>query len=679
MNQFKVAITIIAVALPLFITQPSQAVAQPDAGEPASRRAFGVDLAGMDPTVKPGDDFYLYANGAWQAKASIPDDRPQVGAYSSLIDSAFARVHHILAATSAGRRSKAGQFYASYMDEDRTNAKGLAPVQPVMAEIAVARDKVALASIMADLQKDGVTGLFAPFVEPDDRNPTAYVLYFEQDGLGLPDRSYYLENDRDSTAGRAAYAAYIARLFALAGQDDAGRRIAAVMAFETGVARTHWDGVAERDELKVYNRYGVSELKADEAGFDWDAYLKALGASTQSSVIIREPSAFSAAARSWSQTPLAVLKDWLLIRYLDQNAGYLPAPFAEASFAFHDTTLSGTTKAKPRWERGASLVAHKMEDGIGRAYAEAYFPPSAKAQIEAIVSNVKRAFRERLANETWMSEATRQKAIEKLDTFQVVVGYPDRWRDDSGLRISANDLVGNVARAERYTFADRLRRLGTTVDRRQFDNSAALPWAWATPTLNEIGFSAAFLRSPYFDPEADPAINYGAIGAVIGHELSHHFDDQGRKHDAQGRLADWWTPEDAVNFAARTKALVSQYDAYQPLPGLHVNGALTLGENLADLAGLNISYQAYIESLGGKPAPVIDGFTGPQRFFLGDAQSRRSKQRDADLRNQVLSDPHPPEKERSQEVRNIDAWYQAFHVLPGDAMYLPPDQRVRVW
>jgi putative endopeptidase len=450
-----------------------------------------------------------------------------------------------------------------------------------------------------------------------------------------------------------------------------------VLAFESSIARSQWSEVEERDELKTYNQYMASDLVGD--GFPWATYLQALGVSSQTPVIVREPSAFSAAARTWSETPLAVLKDWLLVRYLDKYATFLPPPFAAASFAFHGTALEGTLQAPRRWQRGASLVARQMGDGVGRAYVEAYFPPSAKAEIEAIVVNVKRAFRERLANEPWMSEATRQRAIEKLDSFEVVVGYPGHWRDDSGLRITPDDLAGNVARAERYAFNQQLRRLGTRVERREFDHSAALPWAWATPMLNEIGFSAAFLQPPYFDPAADPAVNYGAIGAVIGHELSHHFDDRGRRYDARGRLADWWTADDAGQFAARSKALVLQYDAYEPLPGLHVNGALTLGENLADRAGLNISYQAYIESLDGKPAPVIDGFTGPQRFFMGDAQSHRSKQRDADLRTQLLSDPHPPEKERSEEVRNIDAWYEAFHVSPGDAMYLAPGQRVRIW
>ena len=633
----------------------------------------------MDTHVKPGDDFYLYANGAWQAKAVIPDDKPQVGAYYSLRNLAYDRVRHILETAAEDPRSKIGAFYSSYMNEARIEVLGLDPVRPEMSRILKAPDRAALIRIMGDLQRTGVTGLCEPFIEADSKNPSQYALYFEQAGLGLPDRHFYLDADKDSAAGREAYLAYARQLFTLADQANALQRVSAVMAFETEIARSQWSDVEERDENKTSSRYSFRELGALTKGFDWASYFAALGVAGQPSAVIREPSAFSAAARAWAQTPLPILKDWLFLRYLDQTAAYLPKRFQDARFAFHDVALSGLVKPRPRQDSAASLVANQMADGVGRAYVEAYFPPRAKAEIEGIVAKVKAAFRERLADETWMSQATRRKAIAKLDTFQVVVGYPDQWRDDSGLNIQADDLIGNVDRAERYSFDRRLQRLGAKVNRREFDHSAALPWAWATPTLNEIGFSAAFLQPPYFDPAADPAVNYGAIGAVIGHELSHHFDDQGRKHDAEGRLADWWTPEDAQRFAERTKALILQYDTYEPLPGLHVNGALTLGENLADLAGLNVSYQAYIQSLDGKPAAVIDGFTGPQRFFLGYAQSYRSKQRDADLRNQVLSDPHPPEKERSEEVRNLDAWYDAFHVTPADAMYLAPERRVRVW
>jgi putative endopeptidase len=420
-------------------------------------------------------------------------------------------------------------------------------------------------------------------------------------------------------------------------------------------------------------------VQALAPGLDWPRYLSELGVAGQPYFIVREPSAFQAMAQIWANTPLPVLKDWLLVRYLDQNADFLTPPFVDAHFAFHGAAMSGASQIKPRSVRGATLVSDEMADGVGQAYVAAWFPPEAKARIEAIVVQVKAAFRARLADEQWMAPETRKKAIAKLDTFQVVVGYPDKWRDDSGLDVRADDLVGNIARAERYSYRTMLARLGTRVNRREFDHSAAAPWAWATPTLNEIGFSAAFLQPPYFDPNADAAVNYGGVGAVIGHELSHHFDDQGHLYNAEGRLADWWTPEDAERFAAKTQKLVAQYDAYEPLPGLHVNGALTLGENLADLAGLNISYQAYLQSLDGKAAPILGGFTGPQRFFLGYAQSDRSKQRDADLRNQVLSDPHPPDKERVEEVRNIEAWYEAFHVSSRDKLALPVDDRVKVW
>jgi putative endopeptidase len=597
----------------------------------------------------------------------------------SLFYAARARVKEILDGAAQDPTSKIGAFYASYIDDAVIQRAGTAPVEPVIRRILTTRDRGDLLSVMADLQKEGMTGLFDTLVSADSHEPASYVVYFEQAGIGLPDRSYYDGSDKASAAGRAAYLEYADRLLALSGQDNASARAAAVVALERRIAAGEWDATQRRDEAKTYNRLTIGQLRAQAPGFDWMAYFARLGVAAQPHFIIPEPSAFEADARIWQNTPLAVLKDWLLVRYLDQNAPFLTEPFVDAHFAFDGTAMSGTLQQAPRATRAAALITGEMADSVGRAYIASNFPPAAKTQIDTIVSNVKAAFRIRLAGESWMAPETRQKAIAKLDTFQVVVGYPDEWRDDAGLEIRRDDLVGNVARAERYKYQAMLARLGTRVDRREFDYSAADAWAWATPTLNEIGFTAAFLQPPYFDPNADPGVNYGAIGAVIGHELSHHFDDQGRFHDAEGRSNNWWTPEDVKCFDARAHQLVVQYDGYEPLPGVHVDGALTLGENLADLAGLTISYDAYQMSLHGVPAPVVGNLTGPQRFFLGFGQSYRSKQRDADLRNQLLSDPHPPEEQRAEEVRNVDAWYDAFDVKPDQKLYLSPDRRVKIW
>ena len=640
---------------------------------------FGLDFAAMDRSVKPGDDFYRYVNGRWLSTTVIPPDRAEVGAYASLSVTARARVDVLLKRAARSHGSKIGAFYSSYMDEAHVQALGTRPVEPTLTRIDRAPDRRTLTGVMADLQREGVTGLFASLVFADGGEPASNVIYLEQDGLGLPGRHFYVDNDAPSLAGRRAYLDYVARLLALAGRSGSRARAEAVVAFEAEIARSHWDELQGRDQLKTYNRFSPAALEALAPGLDWTAYLGALGVSDQQRFIVREPSTFRANARTWAETPTAVLKDWLLVRYLDRNADLLTRPFVDTHFAFAGVALSGETQIRPRSTRAAALVSNEMADGVGQAYVATYFPPRAKAQIEAIVANVKAAFRTRLAGEAWMAPETREKAVAKLDAFQVVVGYPDRWRDDSGLIIRPGDLVGDVARAERYTYRTMLARLRMRADRRAFDHSAAAPWAWATPTLNEIGFTAAFLQPPYFDADADAAVNYGGIGVVIGHELSHHFDDQGHLYNAEGRLQNWWRPADAERFSTKTQKLVSQYDAYEPLSGLHVNGKLTLGENLADLAGLNISYQAYLQSLDRRPAPVLDGFTGAQRFFLSYAQTNRSKQREADLRNQVLSDPHPPDKERSQEVRNIDAWYAAFDVSPQDKLALPPDARVRIW
>ncbi len=646
---------------------------------------FGFDAAGMDRSVKPGDDFYDFANGTWQKQTAIPADRSSYGMFNKLNELSLARTRAILETASRTPGVKIGDFYASFMDEATADAKGIAPLQPIMAKIAAAPDKAALAAEMAALQKLGVDTLFnhpEPFeqpVSPDDKAPRTAIFHLHQGGLGLPDRDYYLSDDAKLVQTRAAYVAYLTQLLTLAGAPGPAARAQAIMAFETSIAKVHWNRVDSRDIDKTYNKWAPGDFAAKAPGFDWSAYLGGLGVAGQSAIMVEQPSAVTGEAQLWAQTPLAVLKDQMLANLVDAYAPYLAKPFVDARFAFRGTTLTGQPENQPRWKRGVNLVTEQMSDDIGKPYVAQYFPPEAKAQADALVRNIIAAYRERLKVVPWMDPATRQKAIEKLAAFRPLIGFPERWRDYSALTVDRGDLVGNVQRAKAWEFARQLGKLGRPVDRGEWDMTPMTINAEADPVRNIILFPAAILQPPFFDAAADPAINYGGIGAVIGHELSHHFDDQGRKYDPTGMLSDWWTAQDVTRFTALTDALTKQYDAYEPLPGLHVNGGLTLGENMADLAGITVSRDAYRISLAGKPAPVLGGFTGEQRFYLGFAQIWRTKYREPALRKQVLSDPHAPGETRVDEVRNRDDWYQAFGVKPGDKLYLAPAERVKVW
>ena len=665
-------------AEPAFLAPATTGGSPAVAGKP-TYGTFGFDTTGMDKSVKPGDDFYSYASGTWQKTTQIPADRSSYGMFHKLQDLSLERTRGILEDAQKQPDSKIGTFYASFMDEKGAEAKGAAPVKPWLAEIKAAKDKTALATEMAKLNRIGVTTPFATGVGQDDKNPDAYIASFGQDGLGLPNRDYYLKDDAALVKNRAAYVTYMAKLLTLAGEPNAAARAQAIMAFETQIAKVQWAPEDTREADKTYNKWAAADFEAKAPGFPWGAYLTGLGYAGQKDFLVAEPTAFAGEAKLFADTPIAVLKDYATVRTLDEYARYLSKDFVDTQFAFHGTELSGTPQNQPRWKRGVSLVSNQMGEAVGQVYVGKYFPPEAKAAADALVHNIIAAMGQRIPKLTWMDDATKQKALAKLAAFTPKIGYPTKWRDYSTLVIKPGDLVGNVARGNAFEYQRGLNKLGQPIDRGEWGMTPMEINAYANFSMNEIVFPAAILQPPFFDPKADPAVNYGGIGVVIGHELSHHFDDQGRKYDAHGALTDWWTPQDVSRFTAMTDKLVAQYDAYEPLPGLHVNGKLTLGENMADLAGLSLAHDAYELSLGGKPSPTIDGFTGDQRFYLGYAQVWRTKYRDPILRQQVLTNPHSPGQERTFEVRNKDLWYKAFGVQPGEKLYLAPDQRVNVW
>ena len=641
--------------------------------------AFGLDLAGMDKSGAPGDDFVRYAGGLWEDHTEIPADKAAYGMFNVLADRSLDQTRIILDAAAKTPGNKIGDFYASFMDEAAANAKGIAPVQPWIAEINAINDKTALAVEMGKLQRQGVGSLFGMSVGQDDKAPDHYIVGVNQAGLGLPDRDYYLRDDPKQNDTSTKNHAYMAQMLGLVGEDNAQARADAVFAFEKGLAEAHWDRIASRDADKTYNKWSEADFTGKAPGFPWQAYMTAGGTNGQASYLVGMPSALSGEAKAYADAPIAVLKDYMILKIMRTYAGYLSKPVNDANFAFYGTVLSGAPQQPVRWKRGVGTVSQAMGEAVGQQYVARYFPPASKAAADQLVKNIIAAMGARIDKLTWMAPETKIKAHAKLAAFTPKIGYPSKWRGYSTLVIKRDDLVGNIARSAAFEYNRRLHRLGGPIDRSEWGMAPMTVNAYANPTMNEIVFPAAILQPPFFDAKADPAVNYGGIGVVIGHELSHHFDDQGRKYDPTGKLADWWTPQDVERFTAMTDKLVKQYDAYEPLPGLHIKGGLTLGENMADLAGLAVARDAYIKSLGGRPSPVIHGLTGDQRFYLGYAQVWRGKFREPALRSQVISNEHSPGPFRTMEVRNVDAWYAAFDVKPGDKMYLAPADRVHVW
>ncbi|MBN8817868.1 MAG: M13 family metallopeptidase [Sphingomonas sp.] len=639
---------------------------------------YGFDTTGMDRAVPPGDNFYDYANGTWAKATPIPADKSNYGMFTLLDDLSKQRTQDILNEAKSDPNSKIGNAYVAYLDAATVEAKGLAPIKPWLDSIKAVKTRADYVALLAQAARNGVSRPFTGFVGQDDKAPDNYIYTIGQGGLGMPDRDYYLLKTEKMASTRKAYVAHLAKMFALAGEPDGEKRAAAILAFETEIAKVHWTRIDSRDAEKTYNKMTVAQLAKLARGFDFPTALKALGA-TGDTVLVAQPTAIKGEAALIARTPLAVLKDQLLVRSLDQFSDYLPDAFANENFAFFGTTLNGTPEREERWKRAVTFVKDSLGEEVGKVYVAKYFPPETKAAADQLVKNVLAAMGRRIDALPWMSDEAKARAHKKLAAFTPKIGYPDKWRDYAGLAIARDDLFGNALRSNQFDYDYQMGKLGKPIYRWEWFMTPMEINAYANFGMTEIVFPAAILQPPFFDPHADPAINYGGIGAVIGHEISHHFDDQGAKYDETGRLSQWWTDQDVKKFTALTDRLVKQYDAYEPLPGEHVKGALTLGENIADLAGLTVAYDAYKAALGGKEAPVIDGTTGDQRFYLGWAQVWRRNYREANLRQRLLTDPHSPSEERVAIVRNLDPWYGAF-AIPGTAkLALPPEDRVRIW
>jgi putative endopeptidase len=661
-------------------TAPAATVASPRSG---------VDIGAMDASVRAQDDFFRYTQGKWLKDVEIPSDRPSWGAFQIAQDNVEQQVRTIIEqaaqdkhARSGSDAQKMGDFYTSFMDENRRNELGLAPLKAELARIAALADKNALATLIAHFNRIGAGAPIDMSVHQDNKASTRYIVDINQSGLGMPNRDYYiLTNDARLADIRARYQAHVEKMLALAGHPHAAAEAANILALETDIAKAQWSAVENRDPVKGYNKLSIAQLGALMPGFDWNGFLKHTGvAGKVDSLIVSQPSYLSGLDAIISKTPLEVWKSYFEFRLLSSYAPYLSQAFVDESFAFRGAVLSGAKVNRSAQKRAIAEVNRALGEVVGKAYVKNHFPAERKQQVEAMVKNFLAAFKEGIETLDWMTAETKRQAQVKLSKISVKVGYPNKWRDYSALSVARADLVGNVMRAREFAHRYDIGKLGKPVDRNAWGMTPQTVNAYYSPELNEVVFPAARLQYPLYDANAEPAVNYGAVGISIGHEISHAFDDQGAQFDGDGNLRNWWTKEDSEKFAAKGKVLVAQYAAYSPLSGYTLNGELTLGENIADNAGAIMASRAYKISLGGKPAPVIDGLTAEQRLFMGLAQARRGKARDASLIAQIKSDPHSPSEFRvNGSLRNHPGFYEAFDVKAGDKMYLPPQQRVVIW
>jgi putative endopeptidase len=674
---------------------PATVVAMFAASVWADPKGLGIDLEGMDKSVAPGDDFFKHANGAWLRTTAIPPDRGAYGAgtiVSDRTDERTSQLIHETARSGAARGSdaqKIADYHASYLDAAGIEAKGLQPLQPTLDRIAAISDRTSLARVLggtlrADVDAfnntnfytDNVLGLW---VAQDLEDTTRYVPFLLQGGLDMPDRAYYVDASPRMEEIRTKCRQHVAAILELAKVPDAGTRAARVFDLERKLAEAHVARQDSEDVKKANNHWKREDFETRAPGLDWGAFFEEAGLAAQREFVVWQPQAVTGLAALAASQPLDAWKDYLVFHAIDHHAAYLPEAFGAERFAFHGTVLTGTPKRRERAKRAVDATNVALGEAVGRLYVERHFPPAAKARVQEIVANIQAAFGRRIDALTWMAPATRAKAKAKLAVLKVGVGYPDRWRDYGGLTIVRGDALGNAQRVELFDYRAALAKLGQPVDRSEWVMTPQTVNAVNLPALNAMNFPAAILQPPYFDPDRPLAMDYGAIGAIIGHEVSHSFDDQGAQFDDAGRLHNWWTPEDLEHFHSSAAKLVKQYDAYRPFPDLAVNGTLTLSENIADVAGLAAAYDAYRASLGGRPAPVVASLTGDQQFFVSFAQSWRAKMRDPLLRQQILGDGHAPNEYRADTVRNLDEWYAAFDVKPGQKMYLAPEDRVRVW
>ena len=654
------------------------------ASQPAQLGTFGVSLDNMDTTVDPGDNFFEYVNGTWLENTEIPADRSRYGAFNMLSDRAEERVREIIEDAASKDNPSADEkriadFYNAYLDTDGIEAAGLDPIREDLGRIRGAETRDDIIDLMTDPAL-GLSAPVSPYVYIDAKKNDEYRVYMSQSGLGLPNRNSYFEEGERADMIRAGYVDFLTTMLSEAGVDNPADRANAVMAFETELAEEFWEPVKRRNRDLTYNKMSMDELAESAPGMPWERFFDNLGLGGETDVIVREKSAIEAAAQVFAETPVDVLKDYLTVSLLNTNSAYLPKRIDDASFEFYGKTLRGQEEQRPRWKRGVSQVNGTLGMVVGKVYVDEYFPPASKDQMDALVENLRASFRDGIDGLDWMGEDTKEQAQYKLAKFNPKIGYPDVWETYQGLQIDRDDLYGTVKSARAWNWEDNIGDLGAPIDRDEWGMTPQRVNAYYNSILNEIVFPAAILDAPFFDPNADAAVNYGGIGAVIGHEMGHGFDDQGRKSDGDGIQRDWWTEADAEAYTERAADFSAQYSAFEPLPGEFLNGDLGLGENIGDLTGVTMAYDAYKKSLNGEEAPVIDGFTGDQRFFMAWAQVWAIKWRDEALSQQIKNGPHSPGEFRANGiVRNIDAWYEAFDVGPDDAMYLAPEDRVKIW
>ncbi|MBB3223857.1 M13 family metallopeptidase [Pseudoduganella umbonata] len=659
----------------------------------------GIDTQYIDHGVRPQDDFFEHLNGGWLKTAEIPADKASWGSFMKLRDDTLPQLRGIIEGLAArknlhGDEAKIADLYASYMDEKKLDALGTRPLKAELARIAAVKDKAALPALVAHLNRLGVVTPYAVRVSQDARDSSRYVAYVAQSGLGLPDRDYYLKKDDAKLADALAkYELHIARVLALAGQKDTAAQAKHIVALETALAQAQWTKVENRDPVKRYNKVAIDQLAMLAPGYDWQGTLAAAGITGKTAkvpaqvpaqvpdyVIVMQPSYLQGFVKTLNDTDLATWKAYFTWQLLRDASPYLSKPFADAHFAFYGTVLTGVTEQPPRWKRGVGVVEGAIGEGLGKLYVAQHFPPERKERMEKLVQNLLAAYRQSIDTLDWMSPETKKEAQAKLAKFTPKIGYPDKWRDYAKFKTASGDLMGNLRRAAEFEYDRNIAKLGKPIDRTEWGMTPQTVNAYYRSTTNEIVFPAAILQPPFFDAKADDAVNYGAIGAVIGHEISHGFDDSGSQSDGDGNLRNWWTEQDRANFKAKADRLVAQYDGYSPLPGYNVNGKLTLGENIADNSGLAIAYKAYKLSLNGQPAPVIDSLTGEQRFYMGFGQVWRAKMREAQQIVQVKTDPHAPGRFRANgTVVNQPGFYEAFGVKEGDKLYLKPEERVIIW
>jgi endothelin-converting enzyme/putative endopeptidase len=645
---------------------------------------WGVDLTASDASVKPGDDFFAFVNGAWDKRTTIAEDRSFAGIDSVLNDQIEKDVRSIIEDQAKDPRAngvlgqQVGDFYASFMDEAAIEALGNKPLMPYLARIAAVKDRAGLATLF------GSTGYASPigmFFEANPDDPTRYAVFATQSGLGMPGRDYYLLPGAKYDAFRKAYRDYVIRIQTLAGIPDAAAKADRIIALETAMAKVHWTPERRRDVKATNNPMTLAELKTLAPGLDWDAFLAAQKITNPGKIIVREKDAIAAESALVASQPIDVWKDYLAYRFASSSAPFLSKDFVDTNFDFFSKTLRDVPTNRPRWKRGVDIVNGALGEGVGQIYVQRHYPPESDRQMSELITDVRAALKDKIENSSWMDAATKKEALAKLAAFDPRTGHPVKYIDYSTMVVKRGDLLGNVMRANEFEEKRQLALFPKPIDRTLWGMLPQTNNAYYDPSTNQITFPAAILQPPYFDPRADPAANYGSIGATIGHEIGHGFDDQGRLYDGSGKLRDWWTPASAKAYGAQTAALVKQYDQYQPIPGTNIKGQLTLGENIGDLGGLEVAYAAYRRYVAkhGEP-PVIGGLTGDQRFFIAYGYSWESKFREGVVRNQLLTDPHSPAKYRvNGVVRNMDAWYKAFNVQPGDKLYLAPEQRVHIW